>query len=246
MFCRIDITKYERDVGLDQYIDHKLRKRKGTRMGSEQIRDIDNNADHPVCKKTRETFPCSSTSSDGSGNNITDSPDDKDGKTTENLLLTKLTTNDSVVISRDELQDDVSRNVFHFPHSRWNFDDIRFPNIEHENCSNIVQPLKQYLPAQVEVSEFTFDVEEYKSRRKAYNNNREMHVDPSLLQFSHEMPKHGPKTTAKNWTEYKEILKDGCLQDTADVESPARHLWEGEVTPLVKPTDATNTSMYNT
>ncbi|KAL5019093.1 hypothetical protein ScPMuIL_004815 [Solemya velum] len=240
---KIDITKYEREIGLDQYIDQKLRKRKIVTKGTEQISAIDNDESNSVCKKMRETYSCSVTRADGSGASATDIQDNNNGAIIGNSSLIGKQPTDNLVTKHKRTEwHNEQDDCFHFPHSRWNFDDIVFPDVGSVQHCTLAQPLKPYLPVHVEVSDFTFDVEEYKSRRKPNRNDREAYVDPSLLNFSLEMPKHGPKVTAQNWTDYKDMLKNGCLQEQTDVVSPAKHLWEEEITPLVRPTDATSTA----
>ena len=52
---------------------------------------------------------------------------------------------------------------------------------------------------------------------------------------------HFRPVAAKNWREWKAELRQ--LENSFIMESPVAHLWQGEVTPLVQPKDATSTGL---
>ena len=134
---------------------------------------------------------------------------------------------------------------------KWNFDDIDFPDIGNKDRVILKIPSKKLLPPNVEVSEefddqCIFDVLEYRRISSCnYGNSADRKQNDYLenLHFSYsDWMQSRNKIQASNWTEYKKNVREKMALNVQ--ETPVGHLWEGEVTPLVRPEDATSTGNY--
>lgn len=135
------------------------------------------------------------------------------------------------------------------PYSVWDFDKLCFPNIGGVEVLELQFPRLDLLPHGVDLSEAsnTFDVKEYFSQQRKRNKKqrrRQQQQQDSVenLEFSFsEMIHKRRKITASNWGEYKKKMAIKDIEDENVFVSPAECLWEGEITPLVRPSDAIST-----
>ncbi|KAK6170888.1 hypothetical protein SNE40_019177 [Patella caerulea] len=123
--------------------------------------------------------------------------------------------------------------------TKWDFSKIIFPNIANTDYVTVNVPLKQYLPEGIRIEESCeFNVLEHQSK---YSLPRFDPVNPNDkdLHFSYaDWVKTKTTVSASNWKEYKIKLKKA--QQCVEKDSPADILWQGEVTPLTRPEDATS------
>lgn len=127
---------------------------------------------------------------------------------------------------------------------KWDFQEYNFPNIaslRHVTCphpaDSVTVPL---LGERLPEGNLYFDIQEYRetvmNHHKYYRTSR---GQPEVLEFSFQSKYQNKKKEAKNWAEYKQLC---ALENQEKVSiSPLQVLWDGEVTPLVAPEDATST-----
>lgn len=130
----------------------------------------------------------------------------------------------------------VSSDGFGVPrYSTWDYDSIKLPNMAEETSTEMVleSPPEHLLPPGVKLSKSLYVIS-----IKRYKEPSKMKVAPNqgtVLQMTTIRP------SAKNWAEYKRRLRIES-EDQSLASSPAGILWVGDVTPLVKPWQATSTS----
>jgi len=139
--------------------------------------------------------------------------------------------------------------------SIWNFEEIFFPDMG--SCQGDIlmlsMPDPHLLPDGVCPRKLSFDVKKYwrqsaelkiKMKKNIFHRGEDLCV--ADLDFSYsEMTNRRKYRNAKNWQEYKAKVneKEKNVKNHL-LDSPAECLWKGEITPLVKPGDATSTGIY--
>lgn len=119
-------------------------------------------------------------------------------------------------------------------YSTWDYDSIKLPNMAGEASTEMVleSPPEHLLPPGVKLSKpsYIINIKDYRkpSKLKVTNNQG------TVLQVTTVQP------NAKNWAEYKRLLRMESEAQTL-LSSPAGILWTGDVTPLIKPWQATST-----
>ncbi|KAK7111807.1 hypothetical protein V1264_011381 [Littorina saxatilis] len=136
--------------------------------------------------------------------------------------------------------------------SSWDFSITPFPDMGGTETVSLPIPPSHLLPPNTGVDEdyedvCMFDVEEYRqqqqlqSHRSVLNQEDEYgHLKSLDFSYAEWYQKHSKPINAKNWREWKAELRQ--RENSFIAESPVAHLWRGEVTPLVQPTDATSTA----
>lgn len=118
-------------------------------------------------------------------------------------------------------------------YSNWDYDSIKLPNMAGVSAEVVLEsPPEHLLPPGVKLSKSSYiiDIEHYRksSRFKVTGDQG------TALQVTTVQP------NAKNWAEYKRLLRMES-EDEGLASSPAAVLWVGDVTPLIKPWQATST-----
>ncbi|GFO02072.1 tRNA-splicing endonuclease subunit sen54 [Plakobranchus ocellatus] len=129
-----------------------------------------------------------------------------------------------------------------------------FPTIANKALLSLPQPWPQLLPSNVEVNEdyndiLVFDVEDYRikhphreeSKAVQLEEEREARIRSLKFSFS-EWTQRKVHIKASNWNEYKQRARES-LTSTSQ-HTPVDHLWQGAVTPLVRPEDALSKSEW--
>lgn len=142
------------------------------------------------------------------------------------------------------LNDDSETTCKMSMYPKWDFQEYNFPNIAsltHMTCSHpadsVTVPL---LGKPLPEGNLYFDIQEYRetvmNQHKYYRTSR---GQTEVLEFSFQSKYQNKKKEAKNWAEYKQLC---ALENQEKMSiSPLQVLWDGEVTPLVAPEDATST-----
>ncbi|XP_071501657.1 uncharacterized protein [Diadema antillarum] len=146
-----------------------------------------------------------------------------------------------------------------YPH--WNFDKITLPDIASNMKSSLLPfPAKELVPASIAESRCIEDFSTVEGKQleltKLCNNNKmllakskkiinvlELIGDckmPDKNQAS-KNPSKEASVEPDNWKEYKEKKQQEDKNMTELLNSPVGHLWQGDVKPLVKPSDAKST-----
>ncbi|CAL1528994.1 unnamed protein product [Lymnaea stagnalis] len=158
--------------------------------------------------------------------------------TAENTQQKQLTSN--LETHRDNKASDSSNKVVE--------PTVPLPNIANRNAVWLVAPDSRLLPSSVELNEeeeesLMFDVEQYRLKYPLKPKNRQMEKEEereariASLNFSFaEWTQRRPLVTATNWKDYKQKLAERLREINAT--TPVDHYWEGDVTPLVRPSDA--------
>lgn len=119
-------------------------------------------------------------------------------------------------------------------YSTWDYDLLKLPNMAGESSAEMVleSPPEHLLPPGVKLSKplYIINIKDYRkpSKLKVTTNQG------TILQVTTVRP------NAKNWAEYKRLLRIESEAQTL-ASSPAGILWTGDVTPLIKPWQATST-----
>ncbi|RUS69062.1 hypothetical protein EGW08_023173 [Elysia chlorotica] len=123
-----------------------------------------------------------------------------------------------------------------------------FPSIaNYKNVMSLPQPWTKLLPSNVVVNEdyndiLLFDVDAYRRENPAQEQTknflREEEREARLknLKFSFAEWTKKPQIKADSWAEFRQKSKEVLASRSA--RTPVDHLWQGDVTPLVKPEDA--------
>uniref|UniRef100_A0A2C9LER3 tRNA-splicing endonuclease subunit Sen54 N-terminal domain-containing protein n=1 Tax=Biomphalaria glabrata TaxID=6526 RepID=A0A2C9LER3_BIOGL len=129
------------------------------------------------------------------------------------------------------------------------------PDIANTEILHLALPDQKFLPPNVEINvdsgESIFDVSQYKiksqknkSKKKLKEEERDARKKNLQFSFPQWIPGHSgeagcsSKVTFSNWATYKNKIKQAAKDYKAS--NPVAHYWEGEVTPLVHPSDATS------
>ncbi|KAH9498866.1 tRNA splicing endonuclease 54 [Bulinus truncatus] len=131
---------------------------------------------------------------------------------------------------------------------------VTFPDIANAEIVKLVCPAQKFIPPNIEMSaddeSLIFDVSQYKikNQKKSKKRQKEEEKDRCVKSLQFSFPKWIPghsessqgssKTTFTNWSTYKKKLAE-VAQDLKS-NGPVAHYWEGDVTPLVHPRDATS------
>ena len=145
-------------------------------------------------------------------------------------------------------------------YTHWNFDKIALPDIASSvKPHRLPFPSKELLPKSIAASRSNLNtVEDNQAHLKELCNNNKMLLAKSKKLISvlehfgdgkdkNPVAKNPSTQTSKepdNWKEYKEKqqLAEQNMKELLD--SPVSHLWNGDVKPLLKPSDAKSTSKY--
>ncbi|XP_033741062.1 tRNA-splicing endonuclease subunit Sen54-like isoform X2 [Pecten maximus] len=251
----LDITTYERKIHLDQHVktDKKKRKHKGDKTSNipglgkdhKKVKVTSEDSDQEMLKEQLECVHPDKCVSQMEVDRpataevvIDDRPHDKDVSNTSAMDDLPDTGDSELTEESDPLS---------VPYSVWEFDKLGFPDIGGVEVLELQMPRLDLLPHGVDLSNAstTFDVRAYFSQqRKHHKKHRRQQRQESVenLEFSYsEMIHKKKKITASNWGEFKRKMAIRDLEDERMLVSPAECLWEGEITPLVKPSDATST-----
>ncbi|XP_055955068.1 tRNA-splicing endonuclease subunit Sen54 [Patella vulgata] len=127
--------------------------------------------------------------------------------------------------------------------TKWDFSQICFPNIANADHVTVNVPLEQYLPEGIKIEESCeFNVLEHQAKYSVPRFDPTNPVDKDLHFSYADWVKAKTTVSASNWKEYKSKLKKA--QQCLETDSPADILWQGEVTPLIRPEDATSTGKF--
>ncbi|XP_046573391.1 tRNA-splicing endonuclease subunit Sen54-like [Haliotis rubra] len=254
------ITEYERQIKLDQHV--KESKRRLHRDRQEEVFAVDAEVKKPRIDPQQVEMDQSP-----GGRELkcvamdTGSGRDAEYKESSDAVKVKMDSGQMVVVDSDVQQNNHPSfaklsNPWNLPHksegkvpvrhSEWDFETFAFPDIGDKETVVLSIPLTKYLPVNVTLSEeyedlCLFDVTEYRQQVSQFaQRRRESDNYVFDLNFSYSTWARNRKNiAAANWTEYKLKLRQS--QSGRSVPSPVDHLWQGEVTPLVKPEDATST-----
>lgn len=137
------------------------------------------------------------------------------------------------------------QSVSRSPSRLVDFSDIKLPSLCGKGKSVWEAPSPHLLPTnvaypsgtQVSVSKFPINLtKEKKSTLHSEDSDNDVKLEFSFPQFMGNSVYRGMK--AKNWGEYKLAKRLIDEKLSCPQNSPAAHLWTGEVTPLIGPQDA--------
>ncbi|XP_071106541.1 tRNA-splicing endonuclease subunit Sen54-like [Haliotis cracherodii] len=254
------ITKYERQIKLDQHVKESRRRH---RDRSRQAQGV--SADDMEVKKPRldpAEDETDETSGDREDEMDTGSGKDSEFKEPEDDVKMEMDREQMDGRDVDRLQNNQPSfaklaNPWNLPtesegklsvrHTEWDFEKLGFPDIGDKETVVLNIPQTKHLPPNVTLDEeyedlCLFDVTEYRQQQASQRPQRRREADNYVfdLNFSYSAWARSRKNiVAANWTEYKLKLRES--QHDGAAPSPVDHLWQGEVTPLVKPQDATST-----
>ncbi|XP_064607936.1 tRNA-splicing endonuclease subunit Sen54-like [Liolophura sinensis] len=240
-------TRYERQIRLDQHTRKTKRKRKLEGKGCENDGVEDNKSLLPKVTRKDSTNPSSV------------NPHTATNKETEFLTTpANSTAHETKKLCTDEKMMDSEE-----PLSTWNlpktnsritpcfvdFSDIELPSVCGKNKVVWKSPSPNLLPTNVvypsdrhvSISQFPINLaKEKKSMLHLEDSENEVNLEFSFPHFMLKSAYKGIK--AKNWHEYKlaKQLKDQKLN--CPENSPVAHLWTREITPLIRPQDASCTA----
>ena len=119
-------------------------------------------------------------------------------------------------------------SVHRVPFSNWDFGSITFPDFQHRKFPVEVRvPASGELPEDMQCSGTTVG-----------------HISRQTLKGGPETSQgHALKSQVQNWGEYKDGLAGLSADEKLLLHTPAPYLWKGDVTPLVKPHQATSTGI---
>ncbi|XP_019641216.1 PREDICTED: tRNA-splicing endonuclease subunit Sen54-like [Branchiostoma belcheri] len=140
---------------------------------------------------------------------------------------------------KNEKQEGLNSSVL-VPHEyKWDFTNINIPNVGQDcNVSEIPAPSAELLPAGVQVNSIlkintgAFSLNTKKGSKRKSNSEHLSKIVPNLR------AEDDPRKVSRNWVEYKELC--GVKREVDMSDTAVAHLWEGDVTPLVRPSDATD------
>lgn len=119
-------------------------------------------------------------------------------------------------------------------HKHSDFSAIPFPSLEPGNVCELHRPKEKYLPKGISLQQDVY-VLEWPRYTSAPKNSLQCN-----LEFSHPPAAVKGGIKARNWTEFKELLRKRSEDDFLK-DSPVGHLWKGNITPLIKPSEAHST-----
>ncbi|OWF52640.1 tRNA-splicing endonuclease subunit Sen54 [Mizuhopecten yessoensis] len=255
----LDVTTYERKIHLDQHvkIDKKKRKHKGDNpsdspsLGDKKVKVSSEDSGRETVK---EQLECSTPENCGSVMEV-DGPPVTEGVSNDRLFDNKVWDTSGTAdlpgaeLKNSELMEEPDGVCV--PYSQWDFDELGFPSIGGVEVLELQMPKLDLLPHGIDFSTApnTFDARAYLSQQRKHKMYRGQQQQESVdnLEFSYaEMIHKKRKITASNWGEFKRKMAIRDLKDESAFFSPAECLWEGEITPLVRPTDSTSTRTYHT
>ncbi|XP_060063341.1 tRNA-splicing endonuclease subunit Sen54-like [Ylistrum balloti] len=250
----LDVTTYERKIHLDQHVkmDKKKRKHKGDNTSDtsgldqlhKKVKVALDDSDKELMKEQLENScpeKCASLMDLG-GSSISEGV--IEDRCDSNGWNTSGSTNqtDTGIKESDLAEECDGQSV---PYSVWEFDRLGFPNIGGVEVLELQIPRLDLLPHGVDLSKAStiFNVQTYLSQQRKHlkkHHRQQQQECIENLEFSYsEMIHKQTKIMASNWGEFKKKM---AIRDMEDKRvSPAQHLWEGEITPLVRPSDATST-----
>ncbi|XP_038064318.1 tRNA-splicing endonuclease subunit Sen54-like [Patiria miniata] len=144
------------------------------------------------------------------------------------------------------------------PYSSWNFQTIKLPNLADgkwsENYSAFFKDCKsKEIPASKDKKS---DMSDENAEQLMKASQELLKTSAKMIATSGKMMANSGKTASSledragfmkkklptNWGEYKKLLMLGVEEDSQDLlECPTAHLWQGDVKPLVHPSEATYT-----
>ncbi|XP_067672347.1 tRNA-splicing endonuclease subunit Sen54-like isoform X2 [Haliotis asinina] len=257
------ITDYERQIKLDQHVKESKRRRHRNQDRQEEVFAVETEVKKPRLDPQQDEGAQSSGGQELKCVAIdTESLKDPEYEKSSDAERMKMDSGQTVVMDSDNQPDNHQSfaklsNPWNLPnksegkvpvrHTEWDFEILGFPDIGDKETVVLNIPQTKYLPANVTLSEeyedlCLFDVTEYRQQvSQSAQRRRESDNYVFDLNFSYSTWARDRKDiAASNWTEYKLKLRES--QSGGAAPSPVEHLWQGEVTPLVKPEDATSTS----
>ena len=122
-------------------------------------------------------------------------------------------------------------SIRHIPYSNWDFSTIVFPDIPRGKSSlQLRLPALELLPDDIRCKDAHVE------RHKVSYISRQPLDSGSEISLRHSL-----EGRAQNWGEYKEGMAGLSPDNRLLLCTPAPSLWKGNVTPLVKPHQATST-----
>ncbi len=121
------------------------------------------------------------------------------------------------------------------PYSQWDFTHICIPSLTNESVLDFHEPSHAYLPPNVRWHQTTISL-----NIEALHKHKRALVYEDVLEFSHGGAGWKANIKASNWGEYKRKYQSK-MQESDIGMLPVAHLWNDDITPLVRPQDATST-----
>lgn len=125
--------------------------------------------------------------------------------------------------------------------SKWNFNEILFPNFGSDNdCVVVKRPDVKFTPGglQVVADEYSFRKSDYVNTKRVKRSHRDQ--DRAMTFSRPDIMTGFALRSCKNWTEYKKLMKSLAQRDRTQ-DFP--HLYSAELQPLVDPQFASTTGI---
>lgn len=121
--------------------------------------------------------------------------------------------------------------------SRWDFEQISFPNMAPDSRHTLLAaPAPELLPANVAGRDTDAGSWCQKlNQRKEKLSRREREQEVEARHFRKDVNSDPEVRRCSGWREYKELLQRRHLQES---QGPAPHLWDQPITPLLSPSQA--------
>ncbi|CAH1274464.1 TSEN54 [Branchiostoma lanceolatum] len=256
---------YERQIQLDEYIPLKQRIKEGS---SAQVRDWfpsnqheeqttstsgepdkteEVHRDNPARQKSKEVKSASDSPVEHSTSNQTSRDSLPKGQTSRMEGRIEQSVEDEQMEiecnRKDKTEKQEEKGVDSLVTSsyecKWDFTNISIPNVGQDcDVSEIPIPCAELLPTGVQVNNVlkintgAFSLNTKRGRKGKSNSEHLSKIVPNLR------AEDDPRKVSRNWMEFKKLC--GAKREMDMSDSPVAHLWQGEVTPLVRPSDATD------
>ena len=215
--CSSNVTDYERKIRLDQHLTatELFKKRKAEESGYPKMNSHTSKEEIQIESSVDKTSELHQTKK-------LKFKDLSDRYNATATTVNKYEFSDVSKISMDTEENEINT-------ISWDFSQLKFPNLAEPQSLQLERPNDTFLPYTCEQSKKPWLLKIIPKTNDA-------------LEFSHKSSNLDPKVKCKNWAEYKREIKR-FVGDEELVETPCGHYWNCEVTPLVKPRDATCTGI---
>lgn len=266
---RLNVTRYEHQIHLDQYAPtnkskHKNIKKCAVKTPSECAIESDG-------EKARVDVDMKKESITKKGANIVESAKEEIVNIVESSKKEIITKESTDIVESAKLTEDVTCEMPDYEITnlitaadndqsdwsnkikpdksneirQWDFSEIVFPNFSsEEKVIRVAKPNSAYIPFECDFvnSEYTFEKARFINTKRM--KKREFHMESDeKLDFSCPEIMSGlykDLKTCKNWTEYKELIKITRASYNRNKMFP--HFYGGDLEPLIRPEEATSTS----
>ena len=249
-----NISKYERALGLDKLAKKKPKKKhKKEKRNNAELEGESNSVPTKKLKVVQQKTEADNTGSSCDTSSVLDTSQQTCAMETENshssLVDPQQTISSVDYAEKEPIVIERTKEVRSL-YTDWNFSALNFPDVYGCDGKVVIPPVERHLLPSSEMPSAAAAIK-LERRNNVWMRRRqqggEEYGRSSQLDFSLADWAHGRrrKSRARNWAEFKQEEMEKKDDEDDMKRTPVSHLWEDEVTPLIRPQDATSTGNLN-